>query len=159
MSAFQTVHPIHFYHRELREVQGFTSSLIHVPQFQTACFPTDVRFIQWHCLSICLSVTFSHPTKFLTPCSFPRPKSKKTCQMKIKFLEVTQISVVRTKWKVQSSSPKEGKPDETQIPKLEAAHVLGRAGWLVKQLSTHDIFLNHQIGRKMDTMSSDTTRG
>lgn len=64
------------------------------------------------------------------------------------------------KWKVQSSSLREGKPGETQIPKLETAHVvLDSAGWLVKQLSMHNIFLNHQIGKKMDTMSSDTTRG
>lgn len=78
----------------------------------------------------------------------------------MKFLKVTQISVDKMNWKVQSSSPAEGKPEETQIPKLEAAYVaLDSAGWPVKQLSMHDIFLNHQIGRKTDTMTSDTTRG
>ena len=50
----------------------------------------------------------------------------------MKFLEISQISVVRWKWKAQISSPTEGKTGETQIPKLEAVYVeLDNTGWPV----------------------------
>lgn len=86
---------------------------------------------------------------------FKDTKRKKTCQKKNEVLLLHKYLWLGP----DERSLTEGKPNETQIPKLEAAHVLGSAGSPVKQLSRLDLPLNHQIGRQMDTMSSETSRG
>lgn len=55
----QSLHVSITEYNELRQAQGFTLSLIHVPQ--SFKLPIDVRWTWWHCLPTCVSLPFSSP--------------------------------------------------------------------------------------------------
>lgn len=131
--------------------------------FITSCTTEFKLLLSYRCevyvmtLFVHLSISdlFTSHKNFNSLHIFKDTKRKKTCQKKNEVLLLHKYLWLGP----DERSLTEGKPNETQIPKLEAAHVLGSAGSPVKQLSRLDLPLNHQIGRQMDTMSSETSRG